>query len=143
MDLGQQHSSTFSSKGALPADSQAVSCRIEPDATAAEVWHVVVEDELLDRSTYSARETVGRHVHLRCIGRRDAKLVAALMRIMPCFSGAAAPPLTLFHKNCRVDAVLDDPTINRIHTLEPVNQRYRRLAEGLSVHFSDTSQTAS
>ena len=104
------YKSTMAGKGAYLQDTRIVLHKIDVGWHPENIRTAVIEDDLLDHSTWHSRETAWKEVFRRFISGRDPQHVAALARMATRCPNPAAANLALFYEYCQVDRLLYDLT---------------------------------
>ena len=106
------YSSALSAKAALLDETLAVLREIDRGHTVSEVQAMVVEDDLLGKTTVRTRESIWESIHARYLGdERNPQLVARMVVHAP---DRQTQRLVLFYELCRSSPILRDTTIHYI-----------------------------
>jgi len=115
------YSSGLSSKGALLDETLAVLRQIDQGCDTDQVRTMVLEQDLLGKTTQSTRESVWDRIHSRYLG--DRARAHTLARMVVHAPDRQTEKLVLFYEFCRASPLLRDTTIECV---------YARYAEGFS-----------
>lgn len=115
------YSSMFSGKGSLLDESLAVLEQLAQGHTLSEVKAMVMQEDLLGKTTFSTRESTWDHIHTRYLS--EANRAALLARMVANAPDRQTQRLALFYEMCRSLPIVYDTVIGCV---------YPRYAAGFS-----------
>ena len=107
------YSSALSGKGALIEETLAVLRQIDQGHSTDQVRAMVIEQDLLGKTTLSTRESVWDHIHVRYLS--DDSHTPTLARMVVHAPDKQTERLVLFYEFCRSTPLLRDVTVECVY----------------------------
>ena len=109
----QTYSSALSAKAALLDETLAVLREVDHGHSISEVQAMVMDDDLLGKTTVSTRESIWESIHARYLSEENnPELVARMVTRAP---ERQSQGLVLFYELCRSSAILRDTTADYVY----------------------------